>query len=137
MKYTIMTSKPIKEAFFAKLRMHRFAEMTHRKKDTEMIKLLDKSWQDNCVNGQMGPDGEYYLGYLDSAGERIFSPLILDAGNTPAGKTPSLTCPWSINVFNNEVTLKSAGNALLAEAWMEYLQDIALTLGLSLVKTEG
>ena len=111
--------------------------MTHRKKDTEMIKLLDKSWQDNCLNGQMGPDGEYYLGYLDSAGERIFSPLILDAGNTPAGKTPSLTCPWSINVFNNEVTLKSAGNALLAEAWMEYLQDIALTLGLSLVKTEG
>lgn len=74
--------------------INRFAEIRHMKRDVERIKEVYPDWKTQCFNGDLGVEGEYFIG-----GEQDIinghDDSVLDY-NRPGGNASGLWCQWVI-----------------------------------------
>lgn len=75
--------------------INKFANVRHMRRDVEKIKELYPNWKDLCYNGNLGLDGEYFIGGKGSFGQAYDESI--RSGNSPADSQPGLWCQWIIN----------------------------------------
>ena len=75
--------------------INKFANVRHMRRDVNKIKELYPNWKDLCYNGNLGLDGEYFIGGKGSFGQAYDESI--RSGNSPADSQPGLWCQWIIN----------------------------------------
>lgn len=107
--------------------INKFSETRRMKRDIKLIKLNDPDWEKHCFNGNLGPEGAYYIGDDTTS--------ILDYNNPPEGQ-PGLWCGWIIGEEIDSHTLQCNELEKFYHyfEWLQYLIDHFLkTEGLRLV----
>lgn len=74
--------------------VNRFSQTRHMKRDVEAVKRLDPDWEKHCLDGDLGPEG---LWYIPDNGRFMLEHLddgsVTDCNVPPAG-APGLWCQW-------------------------------------------
>lgn len=93
--------------------INEFSNTRRMKRDPEKIKELYPNWGKLCFNGDLGVEGEYFIGNEDDS--------VLDH-NSPPSTQPGLWCQW---IINNNGELEWDGNEKFYnyEEWLNYLID--------------
>ena len=107
-------NKPITEELYDYIKL--FNEVRHMKRDVEKIKKIYPNWQKFCFNGELGSDGEYFIG------EKPFNEAdnsIVDY-NCPPNSQPGLWCQWIIN-RDGELEWDGGEKFYEYEEWLRYL----------------
>lgn len=96
--------------------INKFSESRRMKREPEKIKELHPaSWGRLCFNGELGAEGEYYIGGHEDAS-------ILDYNRPPAGQ-PGLWCQWVINEETGCLEWDGGEKFYAYEEWLNYLID--------------
>ncbi|MGP1405034.1 hypothetical protein [Filifactor alocis] len=104
--------------------INRFSTTRRMKRDVEKIKEIHSDWKKFSFNGDLGEDGEYFVGdskwILDWKSKNDIDPSIIDYDEPPA-KQPGLWCKWMISLDGKY--LKWDGNEKFYNyiKWLEYL----------------
>lgn len=105
--------------------INHFSTTRRTKRDVEKIKETYPDWKKLSFNGDLGEDGEYFVGDSDWALDRFSrdvssDPSIIDY-NEPPAKQPGLWCQWVVSL--NGKHLKWDGNEKFYDyiEWLEYL----------------
>ena len=110
--------KPVSEEFANYI--NKFADVRHMKRDVEKIKSLCPDWEKYCFNGNLGPEGQYFVGG-DEISERVnLDTSILDHNWQPKPQ-PGLWCQWVIE--GNELVWDQGEKFYEYEEWLIYLID--------------
>jgi hypothetical protein len=97
----------------------KFSKTRRMKRSPELIKEAFPNWKELCFKGELGKEGEYFVGGLGDWGQgRDIS--VLDH-NTPARTQPSLWCNWEIT--ETELMWNEAEKFYDYEEWLDYLID--------------
>lgn len=94
-----------------------FAEKRHMKRDVEKIKAIFANWSNFGFNGDLGRDGEYFVGGLGFFGQDRDDSII--DYNRPGGECPGLWCQWIIE--NNMLIWDRSEKFYNYVEWLEYL----------------
>lgn len=113
-------NKPVSKEFAEYI--NKFSNVRHMKRDVNKIKELYPNWKDLCYNGNLGENGEYFIGGKGFMGQDK-DESVLEI-NYPPKSQPGLWCQWVID-FDKD------GNAILGwdggekfyeyEEWLDYL----------------
>lgn len=98
--------------------LDKFNKTRRMKRDPEKIKEIFPDWKEQCFNGNLGVDGEFFvggLGYYGQGGDAS----VLDH-NRPAETQPGLWCQWIIDGEGNLVWDEGEKFYDYLE-WLEYL----------------
>lgn len=101
--------------------VNNFCKIRHMKRSPELIKEVFPNWKELCFNGELGKEGEYFVGgenYSFWGNEK--DPSILDH-NSPARTQPGLWCDWEIT--KTELFWNEAEKFYDYEEWLQYLID--------------
>ena len=99
--------------------INKFSSTRRMKRDPEKIKEFCPKWGDMCFNGELGDEGQYFIGgHLDYDNREKD---IVDYNRPPAGQ-PGLWCQWIIN-DNGELEWDGGEKFYNYEAWLDYLID--------------
>jgi len=102
--------------------INEFNRIRHMKRSPELIKEQYPNWEDQCFKGELGEEGEYFIGGENHSysydGKRVDTSVL--NGNSPARTQPGLWCDWMINEEGN-LTWDGAEKFYDYEAWLEYL----------------
>lgn len=109
-------NKPITEALMWYI--NKFAGIRHMKRDNELIKSTFPNWKRLCWHGNLGKDGEYFIGGLGFAGQDEDASVI--EYNYPSDTQPALWCQW---IITDEGILAWDGGEMFSHyvEWLEYL----------------
>ena len=100
--------------------INKFSETRRMKRDVEKIKENFPDWEKNCFNGNLGVDGEYFVG-----GEsfvfmgRDEDKSIVDYNRAPSTQ-PGLWCQWIIDE-NGDLVWDEGEKFYNYEEWLVYL----------------
>ena len=100
--------------------INKFSEIRHMKRDTEKIAAMHPNWGDMCFNGELGDEGQYFIG-----GDRDYysnnkdNSSVVDVNKPPVGQ-PGLWCQWVINE-NRELAWDGGEKFYNYEEWLDYL----------------
>lgn len=100
--------------------INKFSETRRMKRDVEKIKENFPDWKKNCFNGNLGVDGEYFVG-----GEsfvfmgRDEDKSIVDYNRAPSTQ-PGLWCQWIIDE-NGDLVWDEGEKFYNYEEWLVYL----------------
>jgi len=111
--------KPVSEEL-AKY-IEEFSLVRHMKRDVEKIKEIYPNWQELCFNGELGIDGEYFIGggcWDNIPGTKTHDESIVN-GNHTGGSCPGLWCQWIIE--ENELVWDQGEKFYEYDAWLIYL----------------
>ena len=86
-------NKPVTEEL--KNYINKFNETRRMARDPEKIKLNYPNWKEECFNGELGNEGEYFVGGKGFMGQDRDDSII--NYNYPPIKQPGLWCQWIIN----------------------------------------
>lgn len=106
--------KPVSEEL--KNYINDFSRVRHMKRDNEMIKAIYPDWEEQCFNGELGEEGEFFIG---SDGFRE-DESILNCNYGPKTQ-PGLWCQWIID--GNELVWDEGEKFYDYVEWLEYLID--------------
>lgn len=105
------------------------------KRDVSIIKEVFPDWAVNCFNGDLGINGEFFVGSKENYGQ-VHDDSILDYNNPPATQ-PSLWLQWVVkpddkkdideNEFNAHIEWDGGEKFYEYDNWLEYLCDKILT----------
>lgn len=111
--------KPVSEEF--KNYINEFSYVRHMKRDVEKIIDLCPDWEKYSFNGNLGPEGQYFIGerYIRN-NDKLIDTSILD-GNRPPKTQPGLWCQWVIE--GNELVWDQGEKFYEYEEWLIYLID--------------
>lgn len=100
--------------------INKFSGTRRMKRDPEVIKSQFPNWGEMCFNGDLGEEGEYFIGGIGCFGQDS-DKSVLD-GNAPAKTQPGLWCQW---IINESGCLEWDGGEKFYnyEEWLEYLID--------------
>ena len=101
--------------------INKFSETRRMKRDPEKIKELFPDYGKMCFNGELGDDGEYFIGGLGFCGQTQDESVI--DHNTPPKTQPGLWCQWIINEKDNCLEWDGGEKFYNYEEWLEYLID--------------
>ena len=101
--------------------INKFSDTRRMKRDPEKIKALFPDYGKLCFNGELGDDGEYFIGGLDFCGQTQDESVI--DHNTPPKTQPGLWCQWIINEKENCLEWDGGEKFYNYEEWLEYLID--------------
>lgn len=101
--------------------INKFSETRRMKRDPEKIKELFSDYGKLCFNGELGDDGEYFIGGLGFCGQTQDESVI--DHNTPPKTQPGLWCQWVINEKENCLEWDGGEKFYNYEEWLEYLID--------------
>ena len=86
-------NKPVTDEL--KKYINKFNETRRMARDPEKIKLNYPNWKEECFNGELGNEGEYFVGGKGFMGQDRDDSII--NYNYPPIKQPGLWCQWIIN----------------------------------------
>ena len=110
-------NKPVEEWLVDYL--DKFNKTRRMKRDNDKIKETFPNWEELCLNGNLGEEGEFFVGGLGYYGQ-TYDPSVLD-GNYPARTQPGLWCQWIIDGDN--LIWDGGGKFYKYEEWLKYLID--------------
>lgn len=100
--------------------INKFSYTRRMKRDNEKIKEVFPDWKNLCYNGNLGEEGEYFIGGLGFAGQE-FDDSVID-NNYPPYTQDSLWCKWIIN-DENKLVWNEAEKFYNYVDWLKYLID--------------
>lgn len=109
-------NKPVTEEL--KTYINQFSNVRHMKRDVDKIKELYPNWIDNCYKGNLGYEGEYFVGGCGTFG-CSYNEDVTDYNCPPLG-VPGLWCQW---IINDDDELEWDGNEKFYDyvEWIDYL----------------
>lgn len=113
-------NKPVEEWLVEYI--NKFSSIRHMKRSPELIKEQYPNWKELCFRGELGEEGEYFIGgenYTYSYDGKYVDISVLN-GNSPARTQPELWCHW---IIDEEGDLTWGGSEKFYEykVWLEYL----------------
>lgn len=108
---TLTFNKPISEEL--KNYINKFSDTRRMKRNVDKIKEIFPDWQKHCFNGNLGVDGEYFIGGDDDS--------IMDYNCAPKTQ-PGLWCQWIINDCG-ELEWDGGEKFYNYDEWLQYLID--------------
>ena len=115
---SVTFNKPITEEL--KNYINKFCETRRMKRDVEKIKKTFPDWEKNCFNGNLGVDGEYFVGGNGFMGQDRDDSIV--NYNYPPETQPGLWCQWMIDDDGNLVW--DGGEKFYEYGeWLTYLID--------------
>lgn len=97
--------------------INKFSETRRMKRDPEKIKAAFPNWGEMCFNGELGNEGQYFIGGTGDFGQNRDNSII-DYNASPAGQ-PGLWCQWVIE--NGELQWDGGEKFYEYEDWLDYL----------------
>lgn len=101
--------------------LDRFASVRHMRRDNEVIMELFPDWQDLCAGGELGVEGEYFVGGDGFAGQDR-DDSILDY-NYPPSTQPGLWCQWVPTADGCAIEWDQGEKFYEYVDWLKYLID--------------
>lgn len=101
--------------------INKFSNSRRMKRDPEKIKELFPQWGKLCFNGDLGEEGEYFIGGLGMYGQDGDA-SVLDHNRAP-GSQPGLWCQWIINEETGCLEWDGGEKFYAYEEWLNYLID--------------
>ena len=92
-----------------------FSSTRRMKRDVDKIKEVYPDWKDMCFNGELGEEGEYFIGNDDFRQKET----TITNYNYPPATQPSLWCQWII--FGDELVWDEGEKFYNYVEWLEYL----------------
>lgn len=115
---SVSFNKPIAEEL--KNYINKFGETRRMKRDVEKIKKTFPDWEKNCFNGNLGVEGEYFVGGDGFYGQDRDDSIV--NYNCPPETQPGLWCQWMIDDDGNLVW--DGGEKFYEYGeWLTYLID--------------
>lgn len=93
-----------------------FSNTRRMQRDADEIKEVYPDWKDECFFGDLGPDGEYFIG----GDSKQYDPSVMN--RNASYPQPSLWCGWTIN-NQDELVWSGINNFYEYEKWLNYLID--------------
>lgn len=100
--------------------INKFNETRRMKRDINKIKEIFPNWKEHCFRGNLGADGEYFVGGKGFAGQDEDN-SIMNYNRAP-GTQPGLWCQWIIN-DNGELEWDGGEKFYDYVEWLKYLID--------------
>ena len=100
--------------------INNFSDTRRMKRDVEKIKEMYPNWGDMCFNGELGEDGQYFVGSRGDYYSGNKDNSIIDYNTPPTGQ-PGLWCQWVIE--NGELKWDGGEKFYEYEKWLDYLID--------------
>ena len=101
--------------------VNKFCNTRRMKRDNEKIKELYPKWEELCFNGDLGIEGEYFIGGIGFMGQTSDGSVI--NGNSPARTQPGLWCQWIITDDGKYLEWDEGEKFYEYDAWLVYLID--------------
>lgn len=95
-----------------------FSKIRHMNRNIHKIKELYPDWETKCYKGNLGLNGQYFIGGEGFKGQSK-DDSVLDYNYPPYGQ-PGLWCDWIIN-DDNELEWDGVEKFYYYEEWLEYL----------------
>ena len=111
-------NKPVTEEL--KNYINKFSETRRMARDPEKIKLNYPNWKEECFNGELGNEGEYFVGGGGFTGQDRDDSII--NYNHPPIRQPGLWCQWIIN-GDDELVWDEGEKFYSYIEWLAYLID--------------
>ena len=99
--------------------INNFSRTRRMKRDPEKIKELFPDYGKLCFNGELGVEGEYFIGGPGFCGQDRDDSVI--DHNTPPVTQPGLWCQWVINETGNCLEWDGGEKFYDYEEWLDYL----------------
>lgn len=99
--------------------INKFSEIRHMKRDPEKITAMHTNWGDLCFNGDLGNEGQYFIGGDRDYYSNSKDSSVTDVNKPPVGQ-PGLWCQWIINE-NGELAWDGGEKFYEYEEWLDYL----------------
>lgn len=109
-------NKPVTEEL--KRYINKFANIRHMSRDVEKIKETFPNWKELCYKGELGDNGEYFIGGTGFMGQDEDSSIV--NYNCPPATCPELWCQWIID-DNDELSWDGNEKFYCYVEWLEYL----------------
>lgn len=97
--------------------INRFSNTRHMLRDNDVIKELYPNWKENCWNGDLGTEGEYFLDedydYRENKSVKNH--------NYPPESQPGLWCQWVVTEDREHLEWDGAEKFYYYQEWLEYL----------------
>lgn len=100
--------------------INNFSNIRHMKRDVDKIKELFPDWKNKCYNGNLGAEGEYFIGGKGFMGQDEDKSIL--NYNYPPKTQPGLWCQWIIT-DNGELEWDGGEKFYYYEEWLNYLID--------------
>lgn len=100
--------------------INKFSETRRMARDNDKIKEVYPNWKELCYNGELGTEGEYFVG--DDDRFNFFTeqdPSVLNYNGKPSTQ-PGLWCQWIIDE-NGELAWDGGEKFYHYIEWLEYL----------------
>lgn len=97
--------------------VNRFADVRHMKRDNDVIKGFFRAWPLLGFEGDLGRDGEFFVGGLGFCGQDD-DPSVVDH-NRPGGSCPGLWCHWVVE--GKKLTWDGGEKFYNYTEWLYYL----------------
>ena len=94
-----------------------FADHRHMVRDPEKVKALFPNWKEQCFNGELGNECEFFVGGTGPFGQDHDDSII--NFNSEPGDCPSLWCQWIIE--NGELCWDGGEKFYEYVDWLKYL----------------
>ena len=126
----LIPNKPFSKKFIKFI--NDFSETRHEPRDIEKLKAKDVNWAQNCLEGNMGPYGLYYVGPEDTCKGVIDFESIIDLNSyTPEElaeirkkwTAPGYWCDWHINEKTGVVEWNDSEKFYNYIEWLKFLVD--------------
>ena len=99
--------------------INKFCNSRRMKRDNNKIKELYPKWKDLCFNGELGFEGEYFVGGIGFMGQGGDDSVLNH--NAPAFTQPGLWCQWIITDDGECLEWDGGEKFYYYEEWLEYL----------------
>ena len=113
---SVSFNKPVSEEL--KNYINKFSKTRRMERDVNKIKEVFPDWAKNCFNGNLGINGEYFVGGNGFMGQEDDESVINH--NCPPKTQPGLWCQWIIN-DNGELEWDGNEKFYNYVEWLEYL----------------
>lgn len=111
-------NKPLTEDLI--IYINKFNESRRMMRDVEKIKEIYPNWKEECFNGELGINGEYFIGGNGFLGQDRDDSIL--EYNYPSTTQPGLWCQWMIN-DDGELAWDENEKFYDYVEWLKYLID--------------
>lgn len=101
--------------------LNAFSGTRRMRRDPSIIEEIYPDWEDKCFFGELGDEGEYFVGGGGYAGQD-HDESILDY-NYPPESQPGLWCQWVPSADGSEIMWDGGEKFYHYDAWLEYIID--------------
>lgn len=104
--------------------LRRFSETRRMQRDNDAIMGNFPDWADDCLDGELGEQGEFFVGGAGYMGQER-DPSVVDY-NCPPETQPSLWCQWVPTDDGSGIVWDGGKKFYEADRWIEYIANSIL-----------